>query len=178
MICKVCHQELPVDKFAQKWKRLKVCRACIPYFIYVRKEKQRIDDMTPYHRRINQKTIKKLSKIIRSHEVLEVRVHAHVALLSVEIDKFYRRLVGNQHEFFEYFYLDDLENLIELRYCIEKIYNAFKNGDFVELFFYMYHRNEDVLKLMYLLFEQVYSWELLSDYQDNFSIPIDANMIL
>ena len=81
MICRVCHQELHIDKFARKWKKLKVCRACIPYYIYVRKEKQRIDDMTPYHSRISQKTIKKLSKIIRSHEVLEVRAHAHVALL-------------------------------------------------------------------------------------------------
>jgi len=133
--------------------------------------------MTPYHSRISQKTIKKLSKIIRSHEVLEVRAHAHVALLSVEIDKFYRRLIGNQHEYLEYFYSDDLENLVELRCCIEKIYNAFKNGDFGELFFYMYHRNEDVLKLMYLLYEENEIMDLQSNYDDSFSIAIDANLI-
>ena len=177
MICKVCQQELPLEKFARKWKKLKVCRVCIPYYIYVQKEIQRITDMTPLHRKISSKTKKKLRKIIRSHEVSEVREHAHIALLLVEIDKFYRLLLGNRYECFEYFYLEDLENLIELRGCIEKIYKAFKNGDRDELLFYMYHRNEDVSKLIDLLFELNDSLELQSDYRNQFSIPIGENDI-
>lgn len=175
MICRVCQQELPLEKFARKWKKLKVCRSCIPYYIYVQKEIQKINDMTPYHRKISSKTKKKLRKIIRSHEVSEVREHAYIRLLSVEIDKFYRQLLGNQYDYFEYFYSDDFKNLIELRGCIEKIYNAFKNGDTDELLFYMYHRNEDVSKLICQIFELDDSLELESYYGNQFSIPIGAN---
>ncbi|MBI9011587.1 MAG: hypothetical protein JEZ08_05095 [Clostridiales bacterium] len=129
--------------------------------------------MTPNNRNISQKTKKKLRKIIRSHEVLGVREHAHIRLLSVEIDKFCRRLLGTQYEYFECFYSDDIENLIEVRRCIEKIYKVFKVGDFNELLFYVYHRNEDVSKLTCLLFEYNDSWEF--DYNDSFSIPIDRH---